>query len=162
MGFPSWVFWWELTISQKYYTVSSIDHWNVFENYTLKFTTCSTSQWVNIVRPGDFRHQVDMVELHKALWISGSEPVALIWHMLPASSLQSRLVNTLRPRQHGHHFPDNICKCIFFNEKYKFAINISLKFVPRGPVNNIPALVQVMAWRRPGTDAYMRHSASVS
>ena len=29
-------------------------------------------------------------------------------------------------------------------------INISLKFVPRGRINNIPTLVQVMAWRRPG------------
>ena len=27
---------------------------------------------------------------------------------------------------------------------------ISLKFVPKGPINNIPALVQIMAWRRPG------------
>ena len=25
-----------------------------------------------------------------------------------------------------------------------------LKFVPKGPINNIPALVQIMAWRRPG------------
>ena len=33
---------------------------------------------------------------------------------------------------------------------YKFAIKISLKFVPKGPINNIPALVQIMAWRRPG------------
>ena len=29
-------------------------------------------------------------------------------------------------------------------------IDISLKFVPKGPVDNIPALVQIMAWRRPG------------
>ena len=27
---------------------------------------------------------------------------------------------------------------------------ISMKFVPKGPINNIPALVQIMAWRRPG------------
>ena len=27
---------------------------------------------------------------------------------------------------------------------------ISLKFVPKGPFRNIPALVQIMAWRRPG------------
>ena len=27
---------------------------------------------------------------------------------------------------------------------------ISLKFVPKGPMNNISALVQIMAWRRPG------------
>ena len=26
----------------------------------------------------------------------------------------------------------------------------SLNFVPKGPMNNIPALVQIMAWRRPG------------
>ena len=24
--------------------------------------------------------------------------------------------NTLRPRQNGRNFPDDICKCIFFNE----------------------------------------------
>ena len=27
---------------------------------------------------------------------------------------------------------------------------ISLKFVPKGQMNNIPALVQIMAWRLPG------------
>ena len=30
------------------------------------------------------------------------------------------------------------------------SIEISLKFVPGGQINNIPALVQIMAWRRPG------------
>ena len=30
------------------------------------------------------------------------------------------------------------------------SIKISLKFVPRGPINNIPALVQIMAWRQSG------------
>ena len=59
-------------------------------------------------------------------------------------------VNTLRPRQNGRHFPDNIFKWIFLNEDIWISINISLKFVPRGPINNIPTLVQVMAWRRPG------------
>ena len=51
---------------------------------------------------------------------------------------------------------------------------ISLKFVPKGPINNIPALVQIMAWRQTGdkplsepmmtqfNDTYMRHSASMS
>ena len=32
----------------------------------------------------------------------------------------------------------------------RISINISLKFVPKGLINNIPALVQIMAWRRPG------------
>ena len=29
-------------------------------------------------------------------------------------------------------------------------MKISLKFVPKGTINNIPALVQIMAWHRPG------------
>ena len=60
------------------------------------------------------------------------------------------LINTLRPRQNGRHFPDDIFKWIFLNENVWISINISLNFVPRGPINNIPTLVQVMAWRRPG------------
>ena len=59
-------------------------------------------------------------------------------------------LNTLRPRQNGRHFPDDIFKCIFLNENVWIPIQISLKFVPMGPINNIPALVQIMAWRRLG------------
>ena len=59
-------------------------------------------------------------------------------------------INTLRPRQNGYHFPDDIFNCIFLNENVRILIKISLKFVPKDPINNIPTLVQVMAWRRPG------------
>ena len=59
-------------------------------------------------------------------------------------------INTLRPRQNGRHFADDIFKCIFLNENIWISIKISLKFVPKGPINNIPALVQIMAWRHPG------------
>ena len=37
-----------------------------------------------------------------------------------------------------------------FNENVWIPIKISLKFVPNGRINNISALVQLMAWRRPG------------
>ena len=59
-------------------------------------------------------------------------------------------VNTLRPRQNGRHFTDDIFKCIFLNENVWIPIKISLKFVPKGPINNISSLVQKMVWRRPG------------
>ena len=59
-------------------------------------------------------------------------------------------LNTLRLRQNGCHFADNIFTCIFFNENVWILIKISLKFVLRCPINNIPALVQIMAWCRPG------------
>ena len=49
--------------------------------------------------------------------------------------------NTLRLRQNGCHFPDDIFKCIFLNENVWISIKISVKFVPMDPINNIPALV---------------------
>ena len=59
-------------------------------------------------------------------------------------------LKTLRPRQNGRHFADDIFKCIFLNENIWIATKISMKFVPKGPINNIPALVEIKAWRRPG------------
>ena len=43
--------------------------------------------------------------------------------------------------KNGHHFPDDIVKWIFLNENVSILIDISLKVVPKGPNNNIPALV---------------------
>ena len=57
--------------------------------------------------------------------------------------------NTLRPRQNGRRFADDTFKRMFLNEDVRISIKISLKFVPKGPINNDPALVQIMAWRRP-------------
>ena len=63
---------------------------------------------------------------------------------------------------------DNL-KCIFLNENDRILIRISLKFVPKSPMNHKSALVQVKAWCRTGdkplpepmltqlADAYMRH-----
>ena len=50
-------------------------------------------------------------------------------------------INTLSPRQHGRHFADDSFKRIFFNENIGISIKISLKFVHKGQINNIPALV---------------------
>ena len=78
------------------------------------------------------------------------------------------VLNTLRLRQNGRHFTEDIYKCILLNENV---------FVPKVLINNIPTLVPIMAWRRPGTkplsepmmadywlitDTYMRHLASKS
>ena len=81
-------------------------------------------------------------------------------------------LNTLRSRQNGPHCEDDIFKCIFVNEDVWIPLKILLKFVLKSPIDNIPALVQIMAWRRPDdkpvsepmmfTYAYMRHSASMS
>ena len=92
----------------------------------------------------------------------------------PYGVTRPQWVNTSRPRQNGRHFAESIFKCIFLNEDVWFPVKISVKFIPKGPINNFPDLVQIMVWRRPGdkplsepmmaqlTDAYMRHLASMS
>ena len=106
------------------------------------------------------------------LWFRGN----LLWdnYMQGANLLHSINANTLRPTQNGRHFADDMFKWIFLNENVWIPIEISLKFVPKGPINNIPALIQKMAWRQTGdkplsepmmtqfNDAYMRHWASMS
>ena len=77
-------------------------------------------------------------------------------------------VNTLRPRQNGCQFADSIFKGICLNENVWISIKIPLIFIPKGPINYIPALVWIMAWCYTGdkplsevmmakfADAYMR------
>ena len=59
-------------------------------------------------------------------------------------------MNTLRPRLNRRPFADDILKCIFLNENEWILPRIWLKFVPKVRIDNIPALVQIMAWRRLG------------
>ena len=58
--------------------------------------------------------------------------------------------NSLRPRQNGRLFADDTFKRIFLNENIRISTKNSLKFVPKGLINNIPTSVLIMAWRRPG------------
>ena len=58
-------------------------------------------------------------------------------------------LNTLRPRQNGRHFTNDTVSRIFVNENVKISIEFSPKFVQKSPINNIRALVQMMATRRP-------------
>ena len=66
-------------------------------------------------------------------------------------------------------FTDDIFKYIFVKGKFCALIKISPKFVPKGPIDNKPAWVKIMAWRWIGdeplsepiqtrfTDIYMQH-----
>ena len=69
---------------------------------------------------------------------------------------------------------DDNFRCIFCNENDRIPIQSSLKFVLRSSIDNKPALVQVMAWRRTGDkplpepmwiqfiDASMQHYGEMS
>ena len=59
-------------------------------------------------------------------------------------------LNILIPTQNGRYFPGDIFKCMSLNEYVWNSIEISLKFVSKGPTNNITTLIQIMAIRSPG------------
>ena len=67
-----------------------------------------------------------------------------------AGIMRTNTFNSLRSRQNGRLFADDTFKRIFWNEKFRISTKNSLKFAPKGLINNIPALVLIMAWRRPG------------
>ena len=89
------------------------------------------------------------------LWSGALHPLLLL--QLPTQiQIQCLIIHhkvcikTLRSRQNGRHFVDDIFKCIFLNENVWITIKISLKFIPTDSINNIPTLVPIMAWHRPG------------
>ena len=88
-----------------------------------------TNGWVNNREAGDlgrYRTHFDVI-------------VMIMYRFTDA--VMRRQTTTLRPRQNGHHFADDIFKCILLNEKCGVFIKSSLKFVHKGPINNKPALV---------------------
>ena len=88
-------------------------------------------------------------------WLRNARSKAISSHgidqlLLQNSILSTMSVNTLRPRQYDRHCPDKTFECFFLNKDVSIVITISVKFVPKGPIDNIPALVQIMAWHCPG------------
>ena len=60
-------------------------------------------------------------------------------------------INTLRPRlKLDAVLQTTLSKSCSWIKNVWISIKISLKFVAKGLINNIPVLVQIMAWRRPG------------
>ena len=66
------------------------------------------------------------------------------------------VINTLRPRWSRCHFADDSFRYIFLNENIWIFTKISLKFIAKSPINDIPALVQVMAWCWPAPSHYLK------
>ena len=102
--------------------------------------------WVNKRHAGDVRNHVADCDIT----VMVQSPRVITIQLNLSVSSAKWWFNTLRPRQNGRDFSDDIFRRFFLNKNIWIPIKISLKFVPKGSINNIPALVQIMAWRRPG------------
>ena len=92
-----------------------------------------------------------------------------LWWQITDADFKHIEAETIWPPFYRWHFQIHFCEW-----KIWILIEISLKFVPKGTIDNMQALVQVMAWHRTGdkpllepmvtqfNDTYMRHLLSVS
>ena len=88
-------------------------------------------------------------------WPGNARNQVINWHgvklVCAEYSIASREgLNTLKLRQNGCNFADDIFRLIFMYENCMILTKISLKCVPKGPINNNPALVQIMARHQTG------------
>ena len=109
----------------------------------------------------------DLIVWHIQIWPCITPIIVMMrtkpspWLCICFTTIQSHYVtgqyhlNSLRPRRDRRHFADDIFKCVFLNENEWISLRISLKFVPWDRINNIPSLVHIMAWRRPGVSEPM-------
>ena len=65
------------------------------------------------------------------------------------------VINSLSPRRNRRHFADDSSNCIFVNGHVLISIEISLAFIPKGPINNIPALFQKMVCADQATSHFL-------
>ena len=103
------------------------------------------------LKPHDRSLFVNTFELIKSQRLSISRKYnRTCCHMWPSRPKSIRLRHWGRGKM-AAIFADDIFTCIFLNENICSSIKImSVKFVPKRPIDNIPVLGQIMAWRRPG------------
>ena len=133
----------------------------VFANHTslkmaaamdfVSWLICRSKVWWNKTIPSSSYIEC---EAHGGWETTWNHPSLRIWYIYQYSAgvhcnVKYHL-NSSPPGQNGRHLPDDVLKCIFMNGKVCMLIPISLKFVRKSPINNIPALVQVMAWHWSG------------
>ena len=99
--------------------------------------------WVNNSEAGDLRRHRAHYDVIVMCTISS---------MVLDETYAAYIVTSFLLSNVTHWGPDKIAaifKCIFLNENVWILHTISLNCVPKVRINNIPALVQIMAWRRP-------------
>ena len=133
--------WWNIFIVQVYY----IDMTILWEH--TQRGICTIHHWNDI-------YDVYMQIVYKGIKMFMKCDA---WRLRDTDSLSASLspVNTLRPKENGRHFADDIFKGIFLNENISFPIRFSLKFIPKGSINNIPALVRVWLGADQATSHYL-------
>ena len=129
-------------------------YWALIEKYRENFGY-GLSQWESILHGNVVSHWLSTGYLVHENW--GYSRNVGVFHLYSCRNRMTfgfsqifvlcfllRHVITSSWRQNGQNFADHFCKWILVNEKFYMIIQIFLKFVPEGPIDNKPVLV---GWR---------------
>ena len=101
---------------------------------------------------GDTKSRTEPEVLESLEGLSMNGIAAGGWHSVAISGgfmVMNALIEKYSNKHWGRDTVGTISQTTM-NEKVWTSIKISLKFVRKGSINHIPALVQIMAWRHPG------------
>ena len=135
--------------SSSYHNLHS--HLDLMCIYLIQYLSHSVGQWANVVCC--FNPTVNKAYLILSDLFDGPviiQYIIVYFIQIYQQRIDNHTFNTLRPRQNGRLSADDTFKRIFLNGNNRISIKIALKFVPKGLFNNIPVLVLIMVWRRPG------------
>ena len=105
------------------------------ELWCFSFICAWTNNWANNRINGDYRG-------HRARYdFTVMKRFIIIIILISSDGHCWILVNSSPSGQNGRYFADDIFRWIFMNEKFCILIKISLKFLPKFPIDNNPALV---------------------
>ena len=82
-------------------------------------------------------------------WISNFIDAKLYWACDYLSVLGLNLIHSKR-RQNGRHSQTTFKNGFSWMKMYEFRLKFHWSLFLRVPINNIPALIQIIAWHRPG------------
>ena len=111
--------------------ISVIDGWGISFELAIRWMSLNlTDEKSTLVQVMAWCHQAT------SHYLSQWWPRAL----LPYGDTRPQWVNSSLFGQNGHSFANNICRCIFVNEKFCIWNNISPKFLSKGLIDNNSAL----------------------
>ena len=142
----------EPNMCQAIIWLSDLGHWRISASFGLDAFTdihnFACHIWASSIDPSMLHilntwNRSSHVKVFHVLWdiTTTYHLSAIMWHQgITMNIFFIGSGNSSRPRQNGRHFAGGIFKCIFLNENVWIPIKILLMFVPKGPINNIPAL----------------------
>ena len=135
-----WIHNWNLTKNNSccfdLKQMTKSDH-NFARHDSLVVVTCKIVTWLHHWNPNQTKENFYEISIMSSYSLCKMGP-------------RPQCINTFRPTKNGRYLPDDIFKCISLKEDVWISIKISLKFVREVPIDNIPVLVQIMAWRQSG------------